>query len=287
MYADVNQMLGDIVKVTPTSKAVGDFALFLIANDLTISDVLEGRRELAYPQSVIDLVGGAMGQPMGGFPAKVKSRILSGQEAQRARAASRLPAADFDATASELERTFLKRQPTRREVVSYLLYPAVFHEFAEHQQRYVDTSVLPSPAFFYGLQSGEEIAADIERGKTLIIKLMTVGEPHADGRRTVFFELNGQPRAVTVVDHSLEQKDAAGVKADPADPNQVAAPMPGMVVTVAVREGDSVAKDQKLLTLEAMKMQTTLTADRDGRIGRMLVKPGASVETGDLLLVVE
>ncbi len=285
-YADVNQMLGDIVKVTPTSKAVGDLALFLIANDLTTQDVMTGERELAFPQSAIDLLMGKMGQPMGGFPAKVRKLVLGDRKPLRGRPGKSMPAADFKQTADEVKR-FLGREPRHREVVSSLLYPKVFREFAEHQRKYSDTSVLPTPAFFYGMQPGEEIAVDIEPGKTLIIKFLVMGEPHADGRRTVFFELNGQPRDVTVADASLEQKTTAHTKADPANANHIGAPMPGMVATVAVCEGDKVAQGQKVLMLEAMKMQTTIVAERDGLVSKLLVAPGSEVETGDLLLVLE
>ena len=283
MYADVNQMLGDIVKVTPTSKAVGDLALFLVANDLTTEDVVSGERELTFPQSVIDLLDGSMGLPKGGFPSKVRKRILGDRKPVRGRPGKLLPAADFEQTAAEVRR-FLRREPRRREVVSYLLYPEVYQQFVAHQQRYSDTAVLPTPVFFFGMEVDEEIAVEIESGKTLIIKLITVGEPNAEGQRTVFFELNGQPREVTVPDRSLRQKVSTRVKAQLGDPSQIAAPMPGMVVSVEVREGDPVVKGQKLLTLEAMKMQTEIAAEHEGQVTRLLVSPGSQVERNDLLL---
>lgn len=286
VYAGVNQLFGDIVKVTPTSKAVGDMALFMVANDLTNDDVLDESRDLAFPESVIDLIGGGMGQPPGGFPKRVKQRILRGRKAFRGRPGATLPPADFESAGEEV-RTILNREPKRREVVSYLLYPKVYQEFAAHQTRYGDTSGLPTPVFFYGLEPGEEIAVDIEPGKTLIIKFLTVGEAHPDGRRTVFFELNGQPRDVTIVDQSLETDTKQAVKADPANPTHVGASMPGMVVTVAVQPGDEVSKGQKLLTLEAMKMETTINAERDGKIGQVLVQAGSQVEAGDLLVTIE
>ena len=175
---------------------------------------------------------------------------------------------------------------SKQQVLSYLLYEQVYREFTAHQNQYSDTSVLPTPVFLNGMSSGEEIAVDIELGKTLIIRLLVVGEPH-EGLRTVFFELNGQPRDVTVADLSLEQHSATHVKADPSDPTHVAASMPGMVVTVAVNVGNRVAQGQKLLMLEAMKMQSTIVAQRDGQVTRLLVSPGAQVEAGDLLLTVE
>ncbi|MDZ4688293.1 MAG: biotin/lipoyl-containing protein, partial [Planctomycetaceae bacterium] len=162
--------------------------------------------------------------------------------------------------------------------------PKVFEDFQGHLQRYSDTSGLPTPVFFSGQQPGEEISVDIEPGKRLIVKFLTVGDPHPDGKRTVFFELNGQPRDVTIVDKSLEPDAPTNRKADSANPNHIGASMPGMVVSVAVQAGAAVARGQKLLSLEAMKMETNLFAERDGRIGEVLVKPGLTVSAGDLLM---
>ncbi|HVX62008.1 MAG TPA: pyruvate carboxylase [Pirellulales bacterium] len=283
MYADVNQLFGDIVKVTPSSKAVGDMALYLIANNLTVEDVLDFNRELSFPESVIDLVSGRMGQPPGGFPPKVQERILRGEKPLTERPGASLPPADFNATAKELEPR-LGRQPTRREIVSHIIYPRVVSDFITHQDTYGDTSVLPTPVFFFGPQTNEELAVEIEPGKTLIIKFLTIGDPHPDGTRTVFFELNGQPRDVTVTDTSLDAAIERRPKAEAGDPNQVGAPMPGMIVNVAVKPGDRISQGHKLLTMEAMKMETTLYAERDGRIGEVLVEPGSNVETGDLVI---
>jgi pyruvate carboxylase len=286
MYAEVNQLLGDIVKVTPTSKAVGDMALFLVANNLTTRDVLEGDRELAFPESVIDLLSGLMGHPPGGFPSRVQQRILRDRKPIEGRPGESLPPADFEAAAAKVSR-LTGREATRRDVLSHLLYPKVFEEFASHQRAYSDTSILPTPVFFYGPEIGEELSADIEEGKTLIIKYLTVSEPHADGTRTVFFELNGQPRDVSVVDKSLEAAAARNLKADPTNPKQIGAAMPGMVVTVAVKAGDKVAKGQKLFTLEAMKMETNVASEVEGVVDAVLVKAGTRVETGDLLLTIQ
>jgi len=286
VYADVNELFGDIVKVTPTSKAVGDMALFMVANDLTCDDVLDANRDIAFPQSVLDLISGRMGQTVGGFPKKVSERILRGEKPLSGRAGSSLPPADFEQAAAKVA-ALLDRGPSKREVCSYLLYPKVYEEFALREQRYSDVSDLPTPAFFYGLEPGEETTVDIERGKTLIIKFLTVGQPHHDGTRSVFFELNGQPRDVTVIDNTLEVETSRVRKADPADPLHVGSSMPGMVVTVAVRPGDSIVKGQKLLTLEAMKMQTTIVSERDGKVGEVLVSSGTQVEAGDLLVTLE
>lgn len=286
VYADVNQMFGDIVKVTPTSKSVGDMALFMVANNYTTEDILSGTRDLAFPESVIDLISGAMGQPPGGFPEKVRERILQGRSVFEGRPGASLPAADFEAVAGDLKEQ-LKREPTQRDIVSSLIYPKVFSDFAEHQRKFSDVSCLPTTAFLYGMEPGEEIAVDIEPGKRLIIKFLTCGNPHPDGERTVFFELNGQPREITVLDHSLEPATGGAVKADLTNPDHVAAGMPGMVATVAVQAGDQVKQGQKLLVLEAMKMQTTINAERDAKIVEVLAVAGKSVESGDLLVVLE
>jgi pyruvate carboxylase len=286
VYAEVNQLFGDIVKVTPTSKSVGDMALFMVANNLTSDDVLNGKREIAYPESVIDLISGAMGQPPGGFPEQVTQRILGTRKPFEGRPGESLPPADLEAATEKLE-TALGRQATKRDKLSYILYPKVFEEFAGHEKAFGDTSGLPTPAFFYGMQPGDEVAVDIEPGKKLFIRFQTIGSAHPDGSRTVFFELNGQPRDVTVIDSSLESTVVRNLKADASDPTHVASTMPGMVVSVFVAPGDTVEKGQKLLTIEAMKMQTTVNAERGGKVGKCLVKAGGTVEAGDLLVTIE
>jgi pyruvate carboxylase len=286
MYADVNKLLGDIVKVTPSSKAVGDMALFLITNDLTCEDVLDPKRELSYPESVVDLLSGRMGQPPGGFPKDVQARILRGQQPLEDRPGATLPPVDLDAVAKELAQT-IGRTPTSRDVMSYLMYPKVFTDFINQQEKYSDLSVLPTDVFFYGQEPLQESAVEIESGKTLIIKYLTVGEPHLDGSRTVFFDLNGQPRSVNVRDLSLEPEEKNRPKANRDNPLEVGAPMPGLVVTVAVKQGDKIEAGAKLMTLEAMKMETTIYADRAGKVVELLVSPGTQVDTNDLLLRLE
>jgi len=286
MYAQVNQLLGDIVKVTPTSKSVGDLALFLVTNNLSVDVVLDPKRDLAYPESVIDLLAGRMGQPPGGFPQEVQKRILRDMKRVSGRPGETLPPADLAVAGKDVEK-LTGRKASGQEIVTHVLYPRVFQDFVTHLAQYADTSMLPTPYFLYGQQPGEELSIDIEPGKTLIIKLLTVGEPHPDGTRTVFFELNGQPRSVSVTDKSLKGEVVRRPKADPSNPKQVAAPMPGLVVTVAVKAGDHVAKGQKLLSLEAMKMETTLYAESDSRVADVLVKPGTAVEAGELVVQME
>jgi pyruvate carboxylase len=283
MYAEVNELFGDIIKVTPTSKVVGDMALFMVGNSLTPAEVLEGPRELAFPESVLEFFEGRLGQPPGGFPKTLQKRILRGRKSLRGRPGATLPPADFTATRRQLERK-LHRSVNDQEVITQSLYPRVFFDFASHEQKYSDTSLLPTPVFFYGMEPGQEISVDIEKGKTLIIKFVTLGDPHPDGKRLVFFELNGQPREVLVEDHSLAGEVKKHPKADTNNPSHVAAPMPGLVVTVTVAPGEDVAAGQKLFTLEAMKMETTVYAERSGKVAEVLVKPGTQVEVGDLLV---
>jgi pyruvate carboxylase len=231
----------------------------------------------------VEFFEGRLGQPPGGFPPELQQRVLRGRRPIQGRPGESLPPADFAATRADLEKQ-LGRPVNDQEVVTQLLYPRVFPAFARHQATHSDTSVLPTPTFFYGMQPGEEISVEIEKGKTLIIKFLTAGDPHADGKRTVFFELNGQPREVLVLDRSQAPEEPARPKAEAGNAKQVGAPMPGLVASVVVSAGEEVAGGQKLLTLEAMKMETTLYAERPGRVAEVLVRRGTQVEAGDLLL---
>ena len=284
MYAAVNQLFGDIVKVTPTSKVVGDAALFLLSHNLTPADVLDPKKDVSFPESVVEFFEGKLGQPPGGFPKELQTRILRGKKPLADRPGALLPPTDFAKEKAALEAK-LKRPASETDVISYVLYPKVFPEFAAAQARFSDLSVLPTPVFFYGMEKGDERSIEIEPGKTLIVKFLTVGEPQPDGRRVVYFELNGQPRDVIVVDKSLgEGVVARRPKADTGNVKHVAAPMPGAVVAVVVAPGEEVAAGQKLLTLEAMKMETTLYAQAAGKVAEVLVRPGTPVEGGDLVI---
>jgi pyruvate carboxylase len=286
VYAEVNQMLGDIVKVTPSSKAVGDMAILLVSNNMTVGDILDPNKEIAFPESFVDLISGKMGQPPGGFPREVQEQVLRGEKPLTGRPGESMAPADLDA-ASKAVSELLGREATRREVLSHVMFPKVFREFVEHQETYSDTSILPTPLFFYGLEAGHEAAVDIEQGKTLVMQFLTLGDPHPDGNRVAFFDLNGQPRSVTVRDASLEGELQKRPKADPLDPTHIAAPMPGMVVAVPVKVGDQVERGAKLVTLEAMKMETTLYAERTGIVRQVNCERGTRVETGDLLAKLE
>jgi pyruvate carboxylase len=283
MYAEVNRMFGDVIKVTPTSKVVGDMALFMVANNLTPEEVIDGPRELAFPESVVEFFEGKLGQPVGGFPEKLRKRVLKGRKPITTRPGARMNPANLELSRQALVTKFDK-EITDREVVTHLLYPRVYEDLLAHEVKYSDVSVLPTPVFFYGMEKGDEISTDIEPGKTLIIKFLTVGDPHPDGRRLVNFELNGQPREVSVMDRSLAATVQAHPKAAMGDPKQVGAPMPGLVVRVNVVAGEEVTAGQKLIILEAMKMETTVQAERAGKIAELLVHPHQQVEAGDLLL---
>ncbi len=286
-YAEVNQLFGDIVKVTPSSKVVGDMTLFLMAKEMKPADLfaLPVVHDLALPNSVVEMFSGALGFPPGGWPKKLQRIILRGQAPLKGRPSASLPAVDFAAEQSELQKK-VGHPVSEDALLSYLLYPDVYLKYHKFRQSYSDVGVLPTPAFFYGFQPGEEITIEIESGKTMILKFLTIGEAHPDGTRTLFFELNGQPREVTVRDHALRVVERAHPKANPEDAGQVGAPTAGMVSGIAVQINHTVERGAKLLTLEAMKMQSNIYAPVTGRVTKLLVAPGQHVEAKDLLVVI-
>jgi pyruvate carboxylase len=284
-YADVNMAFGDIVKVTPSSKVVGDMAIFLVNHNMTMEQFerLGPDHNLTLPQSVIEMFTGSLGEPEGGWPKHLQKIILRGAKPQKGRPGANLPKPDFEETAAAIEKK-IGRRPSHDEVLSYLMYPEVFVKFARNRQAWGPVDALPTPQFYYGMQRGEEAAVELEPGKTLIVKFQTIGEPHPDGTRTVFFELNGQPREVSVRDKKLEVKEAPRLKADPAQSGQIGAPIPGVVSTVAVELGQRVNKGDRLLVMEAMKMQSTVYSPVAGAVKQLLAHPGQHVEAKDLLL---
>lgn len=288
MYAEVNQLFGDIVKVTPSSKVVGDMALFMVTNDLTPMDVLNPAKKLSFPKSVVEMMQGAIGVPEGGWPKVLQKIILdsAGVKPHKERLSAALPKVDFKKVKKELADKF-KREISDDDVMAHLMYPQVFADFEEHRTLYSDTSVLPTATFFYPLQKGDEVNVEIEPGKTLIVRFLTVSDPHDDGTRTVFFELNGQPREVRVADRSLEGKLHKQPKADPDNAHHVGAPMPGKISTVSVKPGTQVKEGEKLLSIEAMKMETAVYAPRAATVGSVEVKLGTTVDAGDLLVILE
>jgi pyruvate carboxylase len=285
MYAGVNQLFGDIVKVTPSSKVVGDMALFLMTNGMQPEDLLQldEKHDLSLPNSVVEMFSGALGEPPGGWPKKLQKIILRGAPPLRGRPSASLPPVGLEDEQSALEKK-IGHAVRRDDLLSYLLYPEVFLKYDNFRQTYADVSVLPTPAFFYGLKPGEEITIEIETGKTLIVKFLTISEAHPDGTRTLFFELNGQPREVNVRDRALRVVERAHPKADPAEPGQVPAPTAGIISGIAVQLNHTVERGAKLLTLEAMKMQSNIYAPISGRIAKLLVAPGQHVEAKDLLV---
>ena len=287
MYAEVNRLFGDIVKVTPSSKVVGDMTLFLMAKEMQPEDLLklDEKHDLALPNSVVEMFSGVLGVPPGGWPKKLQKIILRGAAPLRGRPSANMEPAKFADEQQALEKK-VGRVIQRDDLLSYLLYPEVFLKYEKFRQTYADVSVLPTPTFFYGLKSGEEITIEIESGKTLIVKFLTVSDAHPDGTRTLFFELNGQPREVNVRDRALRVVERAHPKADPADAGQVAAPTAGVVSSIAVQANHSVERGAKLLTLESMKMQSNLYAPISGRIVKLLAAPGQHVEAKDLLVMI-
>jgi pyruvate carboxylase len=278
-YREVNDLFGDIVKVTPSSKVVGDMALFLFTRGIKPADVVNLPPGTSWPESVIDMLSGGLGQPMGGWPPAVVKAVLGTTKPKRIKPA---PIKLKEAMAEVAAKT--KREPDNDDLFSYLMYPTVFAEFAKFEREFGDVSALPTPAYFYGLTPGEEISVSIEEGKVLFIKLINLGVPDKEGRRVISYELNGMPREAIVVDKSIAPKTKARVKADPANLLHLGAPIPGMVTAISASTGGKVAKGDKLVTLEAMKMQTTIYAQKDGVVAELLVAVGDSVEAGDLLV---
>ncbi|UJS18708.1 MAG: pyruvate carboxylase [Candidatus Jettenia sp.] len=284
VYADVNQLFGDIVKVTPSSKVVGDLTLFLVTNDLKAQDIVKNNREISFPTSVVEFFEGRLGQPTGGFPKEVQYRILRGAPAFTERPGANLPPVNLDEIKEEVEDR-LSRPITNEELMSYLMYPDVFIQYAEHRKKYDDVSVIPTDVFFYGLPMNEEVAIDIEEGKTLIFKLVAISPSNVEGNCTVFFELNGQPREVVIANRKAAASVTKRPQTEEGNTKHVGAPMPGMIVTIKVAAGDKVAKNDPLLIMEAMKMEATIYAEHDGEIGQVLVKKRDCVEARDLLIV--
>ncbi|NHC16831.1 pyruvate carboxylase [Bacillus sp. MM2020_4] len=283
MYARVNNLFGDLVKVTPSSKVVGDMALFMVQNELTEDDVLLKGHSLDFPDSVVELFEGYLGQPYGGFPSELQKVILKGKKPLVARPGELLEQVDFTKLQEDLFAE-LGRTVTAHEIVSYALYPKVFMEFMKTVELYGKISMLDTPTFLYGMRLGEEIEIEIETGKTLIVKLVSIGQPQADGTRVVYFDLNGQPREVVIKDESIKSSVISRLKADPKNDEHLSASMPGTVIKVVVEKGEKVERGDHLMITEAMKMETTVQAPFSGIVKDIYVKSGDAILTGDLLL---
>jgi pyruvate carboxylase len=287
-YAEVNQLFGDIIKVTPSSKVVGDMCMYLITRGIRPQDVpnlTPGSHD--FPESVIDMLSGGLGQPDGGWPKDVQKVVLGDRVPTTKRPGELAAPVDLEATRAAVAAK-LGRPANDDDLYSHLMYPQVFADFDQFLANYGDVSGLPTPAFFYGLSIGEEIEVQIDHGKLLFIKLIGIGEADDEGRRNVFYELNGMPRESQVLDKSLAPKNAVTKpKGDSKDPLQVVAPMPGMVTDLAVGVGTKVKAGDPIITLEAMKMLTTISANTDGTVTEILVKKGDAVSTEDLLARLE
>lgn len=286
-YADANQIFGDIVKVTPSSKVVGDMALMMVAQDLTRDDVLDPAKDIAFPDSVVDMLRGNLGQPPGGWPEAIVRKVLKDEVPSTTRPGAHMEPADLDAAREALSAELEERSAEDSEVAGYLMYPKVFLDYVKRHIQYGPVRTLPTPVFFYGMEPGEEISVEIDPGKTLEILYQTKGETDESGEVKVFFELNGQPRAVRVPNRAAKSSARAQPKAEAGNANHIGAPMPGAVATVAVVAGQKVKASDLLVTIEAMKMETGIHADRDATVKAVHVAPGQQVDAKDLLVELE
>lgn len=285
MYQTVNLMFGDIVKVTPSSKVVGDMALFMVQNDLTEEAIYERGNELSYPDSVISFFQGELGQPVGGFPEKLQQVILQGRPAMQERPGKFAEPVDFDKVKQELQE-LIGFEPSKTDVLSYLMYPQVFLDYQKSYAQFADVTLLDTPTFFSGMRLGETVNVQIEKGKILIIRLDEIGEADIEGNRTLFFNLNGQRREIVVKDASIKSAVQTKRKAEPTNREQIGATMSGSVLKVLVKNGDRVEKGQPLMITEAMKMETSIDARFAGKVSHLYVEEGESISSGDLLIEV-
>jgi pyruvate carboxylase len=285
-YAEVNLMFGDIVKVTPSSKVVGDMALSMVSAGLTRADVEDPGKDVSFPESVIGMLRGDLGQPPGGFPEAIVRKALKGEAPNTDRPGASVPPADLH----EMRRTAEEAcgvELDDEDLMGYAMYPKVFTDYAKRHSEFGPVRLLPTPVFFYGMEVGDEVEVEIEPGKTLHLLLSALGEPTEDGTVKVFFELNGQPRIVSVKDRKAGGAVEARPKAEEGNPAHVAAPMPGVVASVAVEPGRQVRVGDLLLTIEAMKMETAMHAERAGTVKAVHAGAGAQVDAKDLLLEYE
>ena len=285
MYKTVNDMLGDPVKVTPSSKVVGDLAIFMVQNDLTPENIVERGKALAFPDSVVSYFKGMMGQPAWGFPEDLQKVVLKGEEPITCRPGKLLPPVDFDQLEQEVRK--FRNDPERKDLISYAMYPKVYEDFCRHRKEYGYITRMGSHVFFNGMALGETNKINIEDGKTLVIKYLGLGEVDKDGMRTVSFELNGIRRDVQVPDEAAQKHIVKVPMADPTDKSQVGSSIPGAVSKVSVKEGDHVEENQTLMTIEAMKMETAISARMSGTVEKILISEGDTVKGGQLLLTIK
>ncbi len=290
MYGDVNLLFGDIVKVTPSSKVVGDMAQYLVSNHLTVQDVLERGDTISFPQSVVSFFRGDLGQPVGGFPKDLQKLILKDEKPYTDRPNAHLEPIDFDKEYADFRKIFendLGRAIDFTDFLSYKLYPKVFLDAYNKHLKYDSLINLPTKNFFYGMERGEEIIIELEKGKTLLITLASIGKPNENGMVTVYFKVNGQGRSVQIKDESIKVDKIEYIKADKNNSNEIGAPLQGMLSTVLVKKGEKVSKNQPMFIIEAMKMETTITAIEDATIKKIVLKAGVMVNSDDLILTIE
>lgn len=283
MFKEANMLMGNIVKVTPSSKAVGDMAIFMVKNGLTPENINTKGDSLSFPESVVDYFKGMMGQIDGGFPKDLQKIVLKGEEPITVRPGQLLEDENFEAISQHIENE-LKVGPNSRNILSYALYPKVYDDFAKYIDVYNDVSKLPSDVFFYGLSKGEETEIEIEEGKTLVIKLIDISEPDKKGLRTLSFEINGSVREIEIQDNSLEVQEDRKLKADPSDKMQLGSCIPGTVSKILVKEGDKVKPNQPIIIVEAMKMETTIVSNVSGTVEKIHVAEGNKVIENELLV---
>ncbi|MCM2560665.1 pyruvate carboxylase [Lutimaribacter sp. EGI FJ00015] len=286
-YADVNQMFGDIVKVTPSSKVVGDMALMMVSQGLTRAEVEDPEKDVAFPDSVVDMMRGNLGQPPGGFPEPIVRKVLKDEKPNTERPGKHLEPVDLEATRAELSEQLEGRTVDDEDLNGYLMYPKVFLDYMGRHRMYGPVRTLPTRTFFYGMEPGEEISPEIDPGKILEIRLQAVGETDENGEAKVFFELNGQPRIIRVPNRKMKSETAARPKAELGNTAHLGAPMPGVVASVSVTAGQSVKEGDLLLTIEAMKMETGIHAERDAVVKAVHVQPGVQIDAKDLLVEFE
>ena len=288
MYKSVNDMLGDIIKVTPSSKMVGDLAIFMVQNNLTPENIREKGANLAYPDSVVSFCKGLMGQPVGGIPAWLQEIVLKGEKPIEGRPGAQIPPVDWKKISEEVHAFWPEAADEDvRPFISYAMYPKVFEEYIRHRKEYGYIMRMGSHVFFNGMAVGEVNQINIEDGKTLVIKYVGLGDMNEDGTRNVLFELNGMRREVAVIDPFAKESGSTTVLADPADKRQIGASIPGMISRVDVQPGDEVDENQVLAVVEAMKMETSIVAPMGGVIDQVLIKKGDNVKAGELLITLK
>ena len=285
-YQKANKILGDIIKVTPSSKVVGDLSIFMTKNKLNEENIIEEGKKLSFPDSVVDYCKGMIGQPVGGIPKDLQEVVLKGEAPITERPGKLMPLADFEADKEYLNEKF-SMESNIRNILSYELYPKVYEDYCRHFEAYNDVTGLESHVYFYGLRKGEETTLKLDEGKYLIIKFIDMTEPDEDGYRLLDFEVNGSIREIKVLDKNLEVKTDRRVKADKSNPAHLGSTIPGTVGKVLVNEGDEVTVNMPLMTVEAMKMETTVVSTVNGKVDKIYVKEGEQVNQEDLLISFE